>query len=73
MVSDAKTIRPGAKLKDQIGRVHQISDVFVPKNMKSKQSQVPSCLRYSGRKVIVFASGAVMGFADVQKRYSLAC
>ncbi len=72
MVADAKFIRPGAKLVDQIGRVHRISDIFVPKNTKAKQSQVPSCFRYSGRKVIVFESGSVMGFADVKMRYSLA-
>jgi len=72
MIQDRKAIKSGAILTDTIGRKFQIRDVFVPKNQREKSAQLPAGFRQIGRKVIVFNSGAIMHFSDVERRYSLA-
>lgn len=71
MIVDRKIVKPGVRLQDPIGRMFEISDVFVPKNQALKSASLPSSLRQVGRKVVVFTSGAVMQLDDAAKRYSV--
>lgn len=72
MISDKKSIKPGATLVDDIGRRHQIEDVFVPKNAGHKRYGLPSAFRDMPRRVIVFKSGSVALSSDIERRYSMA-
>ncbi len=72
MIDNRNAIKPGLTLKDPIGRMFKVSDVFVPKNQLAKSASLPSSYRRIGRKVIVFTSGAVIHVDDAIRRYSVA-
>ncbi len=70
MINDQNIIKKGCTLVDPCGILHEVEEVFVPKNQPQKSAKIPSAFRNEGRKIVIFDSG-IMRLADVKRRYSL--
>ena len=71
MIEQTQKLKANCRLKDPLGRIFKVADIFVPKNHPEKADQLPSSFRYLGRKVVVFESGGIMHMNDIKRRYSL--